>query len=101
MRYSIISLTMVFTLSPALAFAAEGSGFDLSQWLSDIMNQSNSESETVVQTNLNVSTNTGGNSASNGGTVITGDKTVEVHIRQEVNGETIEPIDIVVDENSG
>lgn len=103
-RISLASLLVILSLNPALALAAEDSDFSFNQWLDELVKKTTSattgNNDTTVSNSVNVSANTGGNTAGEGGTVTTGDKTVEVHIRQEVNGEAAEPIDIVIDENS-
>jgi predicted secreted protein len=49
---------------------------------------------------VNVSASTGGNTAESG-QVIEGEANVEVHIESNINGESIDPIDIVVESEPG
>ena len=92
MNRLIVTLILIILLSPASSQAME---VDVSDWLD--WGEDNDLNETVIETNVNVSVDTGGNQVEEGGQVTTGDYRVEVNVANEVNGQTAEPINIKID----
>ena len=90
----IILIALTFLVTPALVSAEE---FDVLKVLGEMFEDL--DQDTAVYTNVNASANTGGNTVEPGGTVVTGSETVEVEVRNVVNGETEEPIIVNINAN--